>query len=232
MLGSVSRVSAPKVDWRKPLSSRVQLVSNIRDWPPEVVSRYPRAVFVDRDGTINVDTYYPHNAESLELLPGALEGIRRLAMLPAQIIAVSNQSGLALALFTPEQMSSFNARLRAIVENRGGRIDAFYFCPHLEPRQLPPGVPPCLCSKPSPGMLIEAAEEFRLNLRQSFMIGDKSSDIIAGEAAGCTSILVKTGKAGRENGNASVAALHVARDLSEASRIVASLIETGCESSK
>jgi histidinol-phosphate phosphatase family protein len=156
----------------------------MRDWPPICTPRHRRAVFVDQDGTINVDTHFPHRAEEIDFISRALEGLRLLATLPLDVIVVSNQAGIALGIFTREQMSQFNAELRSRVEGCGGRIDAFYYCPHLEPKHL------------APGMLFEAAEDFSFDLSQSFMIGDKTSDIAAGRSAGCVTILVMTGKAG------------------------------------
>jgi D-glycero-D-manno-heptose 1,7-bisphosphate phosphatase len=170
----------------------------MRDLPKRPNPHYGRAIFLDRDGTINVDTHYPYQVNLLEFLPHALEGLLIMATLPFEIIVVSNQAGIALGLFTTEQMSEFNTVLKKQVERAGGRIDAFYYCPHFEPKDLPIGVLPCACSKPAPGLLLEAANDFELNLSASYMIGDKTSDIVAGQSVGCTTILVKTGKAGLE----------------------------------
>lgn len=135
---------------------------------------------------------------------------------------MSNQAGIALGLFTREQMSQFNAELRSRVLAIGGRIDAFYYCPHLEPKDLKPGSVPCECSKPAPGMLLEAAADFDIDLASSFVVGDKSSDVAAGQAAGCVTILVRTGQAGREAGAVPVQPTHRAADLYEAALIVKS----------
>lgn len=182
-------------------------------------------MFLDRDGTINTDTHFPHRIEGLEFLPDAIKGLRVLAGLPLHIIVVSNQAGIALGIFTHEEMSQFNAELRSRVEASGSRIDAFYFCPHLEPKHLKPGMIPCDCSKPAPGMLYEAARDFELDLSRSFLIGDKSSDIGAGEAAGCMTILLQTGKAGREEGALPVHPTHTAADLYEAALLVKGHLE-------
>lgn len=192
----------------------------MRDWPPAPIPRYRRAVFLDRDGTICVDTHHPHRVEDLSFIPGSLEAIARLASLPLHIIVVSNQAGIALGYYTRAEMSQFNRELRARIEETGGRIDAFYFCPHLEPKHLPPDVPPCGCSKPSPGMLLEAARDFELDLTHTFIIGDKTSDVAAGESVGCITILVKTGKAGKEEGALLVQPKYFAEDLHQAAIIV------------
>jgi D-glycero-D-manno-heptose 1,7-bisphosphate phosphatase len=162
----------------------------MRDWPNRVIPRNRVAVFLDRDGTINVDTHYPYRVSELEFLPGALFALNALAVLPVDIIVVSNQAGIALGMYTLDAMAAFNAELRRRVVESGGRVDAFYYCPHLERKNLRHGERPCLCSKPAPGMLLEAAADFELDLSRSMFVGDKSSDVEAGIAAGCYTILI------------------------------------------
>ena len=192
----------------------------MRDWPIRVVPRYPVAVFLDRDGTINVDGHYPYRLEDLEFLPRALSSLKALAALPAHIIVVSNQAGIALGMYTLEAMSAFNGELRRQVVEAVGRIDAFYYCPHLERKNLGPGEPPCPCSKPAPGMLLEAAADFGLDLSGSIFVGDKSSDVEAGLAAGCSTILVtSTGLAAESSPD------YVVPDLSAVVPIVHNLLE-------
>jgi len=197
----------------------------MRDWPLHPRPIFHRVVFLDRDGTINVDTHYPHDANLLEIIPRSLDGMKILAQLPVHIIIVSNQAGIALEIFTRKDMSNFNKELRTRVKKASGRIDAFYYCPHFEPKNLKKGQIPCNCSKPAPGMLLEAAEDFNIDLSSSFIIGDKTSDIVAGETVGCTGILVKTGKGGKEEGALPIKTNLIAEDLYEAALIVQSLIE-------
>jgi D-glycero-D-manno-heptose 1,7-bisphosphate phosphatase len=180
----------------------------VRDWPPTPEPAFDVAVFLDRDGTINNDTHYPHRIEDLVILPGVIDALRTLAGFPVHVIAVTNQAGIALSLFTKDDMSRFNQTIRERVEDGGGRIDGFYYCPHREPKDLIPGEEPCPCAKPAPGMLIEAAADFCVDLTRSYMVGDKTSDVEAGRAAGCKAILVLSGKAGQEKG-----ALNVKPDL-------------------
>jgi D-glycero-D-manno-heptose 1,7-bisphosphate phosphatase len=165
-------------------------IQKVRDWPSHVVPRFASAIFLDRDGTINVDTHYPFRVEDLQFLPGAISTLVVLAALPVHIIVVSNQAGIALGMYPREAMSAFNKQLRESIEKAGGRIDAFYYCPHRELKDLAPGEQPCACSKPAPGMLLEAAAEFHLDLAHSLFIGDKPSDVAAGLAAGCYTILL------------------------------------------
>ncbi len=185
----------------------------MRDWPNQVEPRYNRAIFLDRDGTINVDTHYPHEDKKLALIPNAIEGIRLLSELPVHLIVISNQAGIPLGIFTQEQMSAFNQALRSRVVEAGGHFDAFYFSPYLEKKNLPPGVDPHPSSKPSPGMLLEAAQDFSLDLKKCFVVGDKTSDILAGKRVNCATILVLTGKAGEEEGATSVEPDYVENDL-------------------
>lgn len=165
-------------------------VQEMRDWPPSIVPRFQAAVLLDRDGTLNVDTHYPHRIEELRFLPGAIEGVVELSQLPVHIVVVSNQAGIALNMYSREAMSAFNTAMRREIERAGGRIDAFYFCPHLEPKDLPAGQVPCPCSKPAPGLLLEAAQDFRFDLRRSVFVGDKLSDMTAGRTAGTHTVLI------------------------------------------
>jgi D-glycero-D-manno-heptose 1,7-bisphosphate phosphatase len=184
------------------------------------VGRYPVAVFLDRDGTINVDSHYAHDPAALELIPRAAEGLRFLSQLPVHIIVATNQAGIALGYFTESDMAAFHEALRGRVRELGARIDAFYYCPHFEPVNVPSGVAPCACSKPAPGMLIEAASDFGLSLSGSFMIGDKTSDVAAGGVVGCTTVLLKTGKAGGEHPPTLTEPDYVRNDLDEAAHLV------------
>jgi D-glycero-D-manno-heptose 1,7-bisphosphate phosphatase len=197
----------------------------MRDWPSNPELLYTRAVFLDRDGTINVDTHYPHDYKLLEVIPEAYEGMKILSELPLDIIVVSNQAGIELGIFTKDQMSRFNEELRIRIERYGGRIDAFYYCPHLEPKNLKKGQKPCNCSKPAPGMLLEAANDFEIDLAKSFIIGDKTSDVAAGKVVGCTGILVKTGKAGKEDGFLPIKIDHLAENLYEAAIMVKTFVD-------
>ena len=197
----------------------------MRDWPSHPSPRFRRAVFLDRDGTINVDTHYPHLVEELSFVCQATQGLTLLSKLPLDIIVVSNQSGIALEIFSLSDMKSFNRELRMKVEESGGRVDAFYYCPHLEPKQISAENSACECSKPSPGMLLEAAKDFGLNLQESYLVGDKTSDIVAGASVGCETILVATGKAGKEEGAIETRPTYFCENLHQAAKFIKSRIE-------
>jgi D-glycero-D-manno-heptose 1,7-bisphosphate phosphatase len=196
----------------------------MREWPDQVKPKYKRAIFLDRDGTINIDTDYPHKVEELLLIPRALDGIRLLSELEIHLIVISNQAGIPLGVFTSEEMSSFNEGIRRIVLEAGGRLDAFYYSPFLESKNLPPNVEPNPSSKPSPGMLLEASKDFCIDLAKSFVIGDKTSDILAGKRVNCTAILVLTGKAGKEDDALPVDPDYKVADLYSAAILIRKLL--------
>lgn len=179
-----------------------------------------KAIFLDRDGTINHDPGFVHRVADLQLLPGAIDGLRRMAAADFRLVIVSNQSGVARGLFSEEQMHAFNEALVERLADEGVMIDAIYCCPfHAEAtvaayRQDSP------LRKPNPGMLLQAAAEHGINLAASFAVGDKRSDIAAGHAAGCRTILLRTGAGGRDADAATVEPDFVADDLIAAAEIV------------
>jgi D-glycero-D-manno-heptose 1,7-bisphosphate phosphatase len=152
-----------------------------------------RAVFLDRDGTINVEKDYLHNIEDFEFIPGAPEAIKKMKDAGFLIIVVSNQSGVARGYFNEEDVNNLHQYLQAELIHFGTSIDAFYFCPHHPDKGLGAYKIDCPCRKGKPGMLLQAALEHDLDLQHSFMVGDKLADIVAGERAGCKSVLVLTG---------------------------------------
>lgn len=157
--------------------------------------RFPdalEAVFLDRDGVINWERAdYVKCREEFEFLPGVLPALARLAALPQPIIVVTNQSAIGRRLMGRSALDDIHLYLHQCVTESGGRIDAFYVCPH-HPDQG------CLCRKPKPGLLLQAARDFRLNLANCVFIGDSVTDAGAAQAAGCPCCLVTTGRQGRQ----------------------------------
>jgi len=166
----------------------------------KVVSRQRgrRAVFLDRDGTINVEKDYLVRSEDFEFLPGAPEAIRRLRDAGFLIIVVTNQSGVARGFFSEEEVAVLHRHLQEELAHHHTRVDAFYHCPHHPTHGVGVYRVACDCRKGEPGMLLAAAADHGLELAHCYMVGDKPSDIEAGERAGCTSILVKTGYGSQE----------------------------------
>jgi D-glycero-D-manno-heptose 1,7-bisphosphate phosphatase len=151
-----------------------------------------RAVFIDRDGTINVEKDYLFRAEEFEFIPGAPEAIRMLNEAGFMVVVVTNQSGVARGYYTEEDVHLLHRHIADQLEQAGARVDAWQYCPH-HPSGRGSYALPCRCRKPQPGMLQEAAQRLGINLDASIMIGDKLVDIEAGSAAGCRPILVRTG---------------------------------------
>ncbi len=152
-----------------------------------------RAVFLDRDGTLNEERNYLIQEEDLEIIPGVPEAIRRLNDAGFLVIVVTNQSGVARGYFGLPDVEKLHAALCRKLADAGARIHGFYICPHHPTEGVGELRTNCDCRKGKPGLLLRAAEEHGIEMGASFMIGDKPSDIEAGEAAGCTSLLVKTG---------------------------------------
>jgi D-glycero-D-manno-heptose 1,7-bisphosphate phosphatase len=151
-----------------------------------------RAVFIDRDGTINEEKEYLFRTDDFAFIPGAPQAIRLLNEAGFLVIVVTNQSGVARGYYTEEDVLLLHRHIAAQLEQCGARVDAWYYCPH-HPAGRGSYSLPCRCRKPLPGMLLEAAGRYDIDLESSIMIGDKLIDMEAGAAAGCRPILVRTG---------------------------------------
>lgn len=186
------------------------------------------AVFFDRDGSINEDIGYVSRPGDLVVYPWAAEAIRLVNQSAMKAIVITNQSGIARGMYTEETLHQIHERLRQEVSRKGAHIDAFYYCPHHPKigdrryRQI------CLCRKPLPGMLQQAAREHDIDISRSYLIGDKSSDIKAATNAGAKGVLVLTGY-GRETYDDRESwpcePLFVAKDLLEAVKLILDDVE-------
>ena len=156
-----------------------------------------RAVFLDRDGTIIEEKEYLHRVEDVAFIPGAGAALRRLQDAGFKLFVVTNQSGVARGFYTEEDVHLLHRHIAAQLEPFGARVDAWFYCPH-HPAGRGSYALPCRCRKPLPGMLLEAARRFDIDLGSSVMIGDKLVDVQAGAAAGCRSILVRSGYGAEE----------------------------------
>lgn len=135
-----------------------------------------KAVFLDRDGTINVDFGYLYKTEDLEFLPGAVEALRLFQAQGYLLIVVTNQSGIGRGYYTLGDADRFNRFMEAELEKQGVRLSAVYVCPHA-PEEA------CTCRKPSPFFLQEAMKKYDIDPAASYMLGDKKSDVECGENA-------------------------------------------------
>jgi UDP-glucose-4-epimerase GalE len=172
-----------------------------------------RAVFLDRDGTLNVDPGYLRRVEDLEVLPGVAEALHELKRAGYSLVVVSNQSGVGRGIIDPTVLPRIHDALDALLRPKGAAIDDFELCIHHPEAG-------CNCRKPRPGLLTGAARRLNLDLSRSWMVGDKTVDIGAGTAAGVRgSVLVRTGD-GRISEKELVpgAAAYVADGILEAAR--------------
>ena len=161
------------------------------------------AVFFDRDGVLVALNEYNRDKnlefitrkEDLELLPGAVEAVILLNKRGIEIIIVTNQPQVARGLIDEKAVQNINKEFEEMLKRKGAKIDASYYCPHHPSAGTSSYTIKCACRKPLPGMLLQAAKEHDIDLKNSFIIGDRISDIKAGQLAGCKSIGVKTGYA-------------------------------------
>lgn len=151
-----------------------------------------QAILLDRDGVINRERAdYVKCWEEVEILPGALAALGRLAALPIPICVITNQSAIGRGVITRQTVDEIHRRLTQLITAHSGRIDAFFVCPH-RPDEA------CICRKPKPGLLLQAAHRFSLDLSQCIMVGDSLTDHLAAAAVHCPSLLVQTGRQGSE----------------------------------
>ena len=166
------------------------------------------AVFLDRDGTLMRDVDYCGDPGKVEVYPQAAEALRRLKENGYKLVIVTNQSGIGRGYFSEAQYHAVEAEFERQLGD--GLIDASYYCPELP-------MAGSIRRKPGPGMIFEAQRDHRIDLRRSFFVGDKASDIGCGQNAGVRTILVRTGYGASEK---NCRADWVARDISEAADII------------
>ena len=152
-----------------------------------------KAVFLDRDGTLIEEVHHLATPDQVQLIPGAAEAVRQLNDAGVLVVVVTNQSGVARGYFPESRVAEVHAHLSALLAEYGARIDAYYHCPHHPVEGVGAYGVVCDCRKPKPGMLLAAAHDLDIDLTRSWMIGDKVCDADAGTAAGCRTLLVRTG---------------------------------------
>jgi D-glycero-D-manno-heptose 1,7-bisphosphate phosphatase len=158
-----------------------------------------RATFVDRDGVVDAlvpdpatgEPESPLQPDDVALLPGAASALRALSEAGWVIVGVSNQPAAAKGTVTAERLGEVHARVLALLATEGAGFDAFKLCLHHPDGIVPELTGECDCRKPAPGMLLSAARELGIDLERSWMIGDTDSDVLAGQAAGCKTVLVE-----------------------------------------
>jgi D,D-heptose 1,7-bisphosphate phosphatase len=152
-----------------------------------------RAVFLDRDGTINEEVGYLDDLAKLKIIPAAFEAVRLINAAKMKSVVITNQAGVARGLFSEDFVNTANKYLHAEFLKKNALIDAFYYCPHHPTEGIGSYRRECNCRKPAAGMLIQAAQEMNIDLMRSYIIGDRYNDMEAGKRAGVKCVLVKTG---------------------------------------
>lgn len=156
------------------------------------------AIFLDRDGVINDDTEFIHTPNEFKLLPDTAKGIKLINQSEYLAVVVTNQSVIARNLCTVEGLQQIHNKMEWDLGKQQAFVDCIYYCPHHPDKGYPDENPAykvdCDCRKPKPGMLLQAAERFNIDLTKSYLIGDHERDILAGKAAGCMTVAVRSGK--------------------------------------
>ena len=150
----------------------------------------PKAAFIDRDGVINEERNYVHRIEDFVLLPGVAQGLALLRDAGFRLIVVTNQAGLARGYYDQGVMDRLHDHLREQLALQGVALDAIYFCPHHPSGSVKELAFECDCRKPAPGMLLQAAKDFDIDMSASVLIGDKLSDVQAGKRAGVGRVVI------------------------------------------
>jgi len=158
------------------------------------------AVFLDRDGCVNVEDDHIRRVEQFRLYPDAIASIKRLNDAGFLVVVITNQSGVARGYMSEKLVREVHTLLLKWTAEGGARIDRIEYCPHHPEGAVEPYAVECDCRKPRPGMLLRAAEEMDIDFTRSYVVGDKISDIELGPATGAKSVIVRTGFGAREIG--------------------------------
>ena len=154
-----------------------------------------KAIFLDRDGTLNIDHGYVHQIDDFEFIEGSIEALKKLQQMGYLLVLVTNQSGIARGYFSEQQFLQLTEWMDWSLADRGVDLDGIYYCPHLPDAKIAEFKQDCDCRKPKSGMLLQAIQELNIDPQRSIMIGDKIEDVLAGKGAQIkTNILVRTGK--------------------------------------
>lgn len=165
-----------------------------------------KAIFTDRDDTINRDVHYCSRPEDFELLPTAGVGIRLLNQAGFKVVVVTNQSGIARGYFTEEVLERIHQKMIDELAKYGAHVDAIYYCPHHPDEG-------CECRKPKPKLAYQAIKQLHIDPRQSFTIGDRLMDVELAGAIGCKSVMIPSEPGKEELKNSSIFPDYIASDF-------------------
>jgi D-glycero-D-manno-heptose 1,7-bisphosphate phosphatase len=159
------------------------------------VSSLRKAVFLDRDGVLNQDPpHYAHSLDQMVMIPQVDDAVKLLKDHGYFLVIISNQSGVARGYYPEEQVAIFNEALLKEIRKKGGDIDVIYYCPHHPDATIEKYRMDCSCRKPKPGMILQATKTYDIDLKRSFFVGDKTTDVETGKNAGVQTILVLSGQ--------------------------------------
>jgi len=151
-----------------------------------IIKKLNRAIFLDRDGVINLDRPdYVKSVSELKIIDGVFDAIKKLNDANFMVIIISNQSAINRGKTTRKNVEEINELILRKCKENSCKIDAIYFCPHRPDEN-------CDCRKPKPGLILKAISEHKIDLNSSWLIGDKETDILAGRATGCKTIRIAT----------------------------------------
>jgi D-glycero-D-manno-heptose 1,7-bisphosphate phosphatase len=164
-----------------------------------------KAVFLDRDGTLNKNTHYLIDFGDFELLPGVLDGLLLLQKMGYRLFVVSNQSGVARGYFTYRAVEELHVKVRDLLAVHGIHVEELVFCPHHPEGKIEAYAKDCDCRKPKPGMIRNLAAKYEIDIAESIMVGDNLSDAMAGINAGVSAVWLRpepeSGQAGKQVDN-------------------------------
>jgi histidinol-phosphate phosphatase family protein len=176
-----------------------------------------RCVLLDRDGTLIEERNYITDAEQVELIPGVVKGLRRLNEMGLRLVVITNQSALGRGYLDEAGLNAIHEKVQALLGAEGIRLDAIYYCPHKPDDG-------CSCRKPGSGLVERAAKELSFDARESFVIGDKASDIEMGRNVGATTLLVCTGYGAQVAADGTARPDYVVNDLWAATEVIEKLL--------
>lgn len=172
-----------------------------------------KAVFIDRDGTINIDGPYLSDPDRFEMYPGVGNGIKALKENGFKIIVITNQSGIARGYFTENDLAEIHAKMKREFKKFNVELDGIYYCPHHPDDG-------CNCRKPKTGLFDKAIKEHDIDVKKSYMLGDKNLDVVAGRNVGTKTVLIPvpgtTGKTAIEKSKKDSCPDYIARDFTDA----------------
>ena len=159
--------------------------------PEEIIYQPAPALFLDRDGTIVEEVFYLHEPQKIKFIPGVFEVLKLYKQKGYRLVIVTNQPGIGMGYFTREDFFAVNAEILKEAAKHGALFDKIYYCGHSKSDR-------CNCRKPNTGMLERAVKELNIIPKKSYLIGDMTSDILTGKNFGCKTVLVGSGKGGKD----------------------------------